>query len=75
MFKSKNFPIAEDQPRTIFLVSREARNCGRSDRKRKIVKAFAPYRNPSAKPRDFCMAGAEGLEPSTYGFGDRRSTN
>ena len=21
------------------------------------------------------MAGAEGLEPSTYGFGDRRSTN
>ena len=23
----------------------------------------------------FSMAGAEGLEPSTYGFGDRRSTN
>ena len=21
------------------------------------------------------LAGAEGLEPSTYGFGDRRSTN
>ena len=23
----------------------------------------------------FLVAGAEGLEPSTYGFGDRRSTN
>ena len=23
----------------------------------------------------FSLAGAEGLEPSTYGFGDRRSTN
>ena len=25
--------------------------------------------------REFFMAGPEGLEPSTYGFGDRRSTN
>jgi hypothetical protein len=24
---------------------------------------------------DFSMAGVEGFEPPTYGFGDRRSTN
>ena len=30
---------------------------------------------PLSNPLDLALAGAEGLEPPTYGFGDRRSTN
>ena len=30
---------------------------------------------PGYGPRPFKLAGAAGLEPATYGFGDRRSTN
>ncbi len=29
----------------------------------------------SSKRHYIFLAGAEGLEPTTYGFGDRRSTN
>ncbi len=30
---------------------------------------------PAASTKNRRLAGAEGLEPPTYGFGDRRSTN
>jgi hypothetical protein len=30
---------------------------------------------PAPSPNKSRMAGVEGLEPTTYGFGDRRSTS
>jgi hypothetical protein len=37
--------------------------------------AEKPSRNLSAAAWLFVLAGAEGIEPSTYGFGDRRSAD
>ena len=33
------------------------------------------FQHSQELPFVFILAGAQGLEPGTYGFGDRRSTN
>ena len=42
-----------------------------------IVIKFKTLVNKKNRPKTifFILAGAEGIEPSTFGFGDRRSTN
>ena len=55
--------------------NREKYRQSRINQENKDTKKALKTLNKSAFSRLFVMAGAEGLEPTTHGFGDQYSTN